>query len=98
MAVFHFLRPLRVALSIGIGPYLDSFIVSIQRRLGVSKKLATVVTVILVNIVGSFAYMALCLKLAAIASGVRTVGFYTFMRPVVEAFQAIPNALISLGR
>lgn len=66
----NFLRPFRVALSIGVGPYLDSFIRSIQKRTKVNKSVAVGITVFFFNIVITTTFMALCILSASVLAGV----------------------------
>mmetsp|Transcript_9622 Transcript_9622/g.14833 ORF Transcript_9622/g.14833 Transcript_9622/m.14833 type:complete len:109 (+) Transcript_9622:418-744(+) len=66
----NFLRPFRIALSIGVGPYLDSFIAWIQKQTKVPKSVAIGITVVFFNIVLTTSFMALCILTASILAGV----------------------------
>lgn len=66
----NFLRPFRIAISIGIGPLFDRIIANIQEKLKVSKPAAIGVTVFVFNIVMIFAFMGFCITAASLLAGV----------------------------
>jgi len=66
----NFIRPFRVALSVGVSKYLDNVIEFIQKKTNASKGLAIFLTVFLFNIVGTTSLMALGISFASFLSGV----------------------------
>jgi hypothetical protein len=64
------LRPLRVALAIGLSRYVDAMIQTIQTRFQVSRNVAIGMTIFFVNIVGSSCLMTAGIAVASLASGV----------------------------
>jgi hypothetical protein len=66
----NIVRPVRVAIAVGISPKFDRFISSIQRRLKVSKPVAVTVTVILANVAGTLLAMSAGISLASLCAGV----------------------------
>mmetsp|Transcript_8036 Transcript_8036/g.11643 ORF Transcript_8036/g.11643 Transcript_8036/m.11643 type:complete len:243 (+) Transcript_8036:189-917(+) len=66
----NFLRPFRVALSVGVGPYLDSFLQSVQKRMKVSKGVAVGITVFFFNIILTTSFMAFSVVAASVLAGV----------------------------
>jgi hypothetical protein len=63
--ISNFVRPLRVALAVAIGPKFDSFVSTIQKRTGASRPVAIFLTVMLANLVGTSIVMASGISLAA---------------------------------
>jgi hypothetical protein len=66
----NIIRPIRLAVAVGVSPYFDRFINAFQNRLQVSRSTAIAATVILVNLIGTTAIMAGGILLAATAAGV----------------------------
>mmetsp|Transcript_1156 Transcript_1156/g.1387 ORF Transcript_1156/g.1387 Transcript_1156/m.1387 type:complete len:238 (-) Transcript_1156:265-978(-) len=66
----NIIRPARFALAVAVSKYFDKGVKSIQRRLNVSKGLATFFLVLLANIFGTFVALGLGISLASAASGV----------------------------
>lgn len=64
------IRPARFALAVVVSKYFDRAVKSIQRRLNVSKGLATFFLVLIANIFGTCVALALGVSLASAASGV----------------------------
>jgi hypothetical protein len=66
----NIVRPLRVAVSVGLSKYFDSAVAFIQKKTNVSRSVAIGITVFLSNICGTFAAMGLGISLASLGSGV----------------------------
>ena len=66
----NIIRPLRVAVSVGIAPQFDKIVQTIQNRLSVSRAVAVTVTVLLANLVGTTVFMSLGIFLASLLAGV----------------------------
>jgi len=64
------IRPLRLALSVGVSRYFDDAVSAIQKKTNLSKSLSIGVVVFLANIVGTLSAMALGVVLASKFSGV----------------------------
>mmetsp|Transcript_5430 Transcript_5430/g.8326 ORF Transcript_5430/g.8326 Transcript_5430/m.8326 type:complete len:239 (-) Transcript_5430:249-965(-) len=63
-------KPLCIALSIGLGPHLESFVGWIRTRAKVSKSVAVGITAVLFNVVLTLMLMALSVLTASVLSGV----------------------------
>jgi hypothetical protein len=66
----NIVRPIRVAMAVGISPQFDKFVKGIKERLNCSQGMAVFVTVMLANLVGTLAAMSLGIFLASMAAGV----------------------------
>ena len=66
----NFVRPFRIALSVGVGKYFDMWITAIQKKTKLNRGLAIGLTVFLFNIVGTCSFMALGISIASALSGV----------------------------
>lgn len=66
----NIIRPVRVAVAVAISPKFDRLIARIQKYLNVSKPVAVTFTVLMANVVGTFAAMGAGITLASIFSGV----------------------------
>ena len=68
--ISNFMRPFRIALSVGVSKYFDSFISAVQEKTKVSRAVAIGITVFLFNIVGTSSFMALGVFTASVLAGV----------------------------
>lgn len=68
--ISNFMRPFRIAVSIGVSKYFDSIISTIQDKTGVPRGVAIGITVFMFNIVGTCSFMALGIFTASTLSGV----------------------------
>lgn len=66
----NIVRPLRVAISLGVSKYFDAAITGVRNKLKVSKPVAIGIVVFLANIVGTCSLMSLGILLASTLSGV----------------------------
>jgi hypothetical protein len=66
----NFLRPVRLALAVGVSPAFDRVIQRLQVKLNVNKTTAIVVTVLLANLVGTTVCMSAGILLASTLAGV----------------------------
>jgi hypothetical protein len=64
------IRPIRVALSIGVARYFETAVNTIQNKFRVSKGVAIALTVFFANVVGTTTLMCFGISLAAVASGI----------------------------
>eukprot|EP00443_Scrippsiella_acuminata_P004277 CAMPEP_0115251534 /NCGR_PEP_ID=MMETSP0270-20121206/43679_1 /TAXON_ID=71861 /ORGANISM="Scrippsiella trochoidea, Strain CCMP3099" /LENGTH=286 /DNA_ID=CAMNT_0002666957 /DNA_START=19 /DNA_END=875 /DNA_ORIENTATION=+ len=68
--ISNLIRPLRIGLALSISPVFDKFIKSIEQTLGCKRWLAITLTVLLANVVGTFAFLFGGLGLASALTGV----------------------------
>ena len=68
--ISNFMRPFRIAVSVGVSKYFDSFISAVQEKTKVSRAVAIGITVFLFNIVGTSSFMALGVFTASALAGV----------------------------
>eukprot|EP00979_Chaetoceros_neogracilis_P017045 scaffold10175_cov268-Chaetoceros_neogracile.AAC.1 len=68
--ISNFMRPFRIAVSIGVSKYFDLVISTIQDKIKVPRGVAIGITVFMFNIVGTCSFMALGVFTAATLSGV----------------------------
>lgn len=68
--ISNLIRPLRIALALSISPAFDKFIKNIERTLNCKRGLAIILTVLLANVVGTFAFLFGGLGLASALTGV----------------------------
>ena len=66
----NIIRPVRLALSIGVSAFFDTVVNSVQEKFRVNKSVAVALTVFLANVVGTISLMCLGISLASLASGV----------------------------
>ncbi|GKY93460.1 hypothetical protein MPSEU_000313500 [Mayamaea pseudoterrestris] len=66
----NLVRPIRMALAVGVAPAFDRFVASIQTKLKVNKGTAIFITVMLTNLLGSIVAMSSGILLAATLAGV----------------------------
>jgi hypothetical protein len=66
----NIIRPVRLAVAVGVTPYFTRFINGLQNRLKVNRTVAIGLTVILANIVGTITFMSAGILLAAALAGV----------------------------
>jgi len=66
----NFIRPIRIAASVGVSKYFDMVINTVQEKTKVPRGVAIGITVFLFNIVGTCSFMALGISLASALSGV----------------------------
>lgn len=66
----NFIRPIRIAASVGVSKYFDMVINSVQEKTKVPRGVAIGITVFLFNIVGTCSFMALGISIASALSGV----------------------------
>jgi hypothetical protein len=66
----NLIRPVRLAVAVGVAPFLDRVVLSIQNKLHVRKGTAIFVTVIVANVFGTIAFMSAGILLAATLAGV----------------------------
>ena len=66
----NIVRPIRLAISIGVTPYFDKAVATIQRKTGFNKTLSIGIVVFLANICGTTSLMAFSVWIASLAAGV----------------------------
>lgn len=66
----NIVRPLRLAVAVGVSPKFDAFVKKVQEKCNVGKPLAVTITVVLANVVGTISFMCLGIFLASILAGV----------------------------
>lgn len=66
----NFVRPIRLAVSVGVTPYFDRAVAAIQRKTKLSKSASIGIVVFLANFCGTLTAMSLGILLASIAAGV----------------------------
>jgi hypothetical protein len=66
----NIIRPVRVAVAVGVTPYFNKFIDGLQSRFQVNRTVAIALTVIIANIFGTLAFMSSGILLAATLAGV----------------------------
>lgn len=66
----NLVRPIRLALAVGVSPQFDRFIAALQHRLKVNKAIAITITVLLANVIGTFGAMFTGISVASVLSGV----------------------------
>ena len=66
----NFVRPMRFAASVGVAPYFDRIVKSIQRRTKLGKAASIGIVVFLANIVGTTSLMSLGIYIASLAAGI----------------------------
>jgi hypothetical protein len=66
----NFIRPIRIAASVGVSKYFDMVINNVQEKTKVPRGVAIGITVFLFNIVGTCSFMALGISIASALSGV----------------------------
>lgn len=66
----NFIRPIRIAASVGVSKYFDMVINTVQEKTNVPRGFAIGITVFLFNIVGTCSFMALGISIASALSGV----------------------------
>jgi len=66
----NFIRPMRLAISIGVTPYFDKAVAAIQRKTKCSKSVSIGIVVFLTNICGTTSLMSLGIYIASLAAGV----------------------------
>jgi len=68
--ISNFMRPFRIAVSVGVSKYFDSFISTVQEKTKVPRAVAIGITVFMFNIVGTCSFMALGIFTASALAGV----------------------------
>ena len=66
----NIVRPIRLAISIGVTPYFDKAVATIQQKTGFNKTLSIGIVVFLANICGTTSLMAFSVWIASLAAGV----------------------------
>mmetsp|Transcript_45821 Transcript_45821/g.51089 ORF Transcript_45821/g.51089 Transcript_45821/m.51089 type:complete len:249 (-) Transcript_45821:282-1028(-) len=66
----NIVRPIRLAISVGVTPYFDKAVARVQRKTGLKKSLSIGIVVFLANICGTTSLMGLAIWIASIAAGV----------------------------
>jgi len=66
----NIVRPIRLAISVGVTPYFDKAVAKVQRKTGLKKSLSIGIVVFLANICGTTSLMGLAIWIASIAAGV----------------------------
>ena len=66
----NFIRPMRLAVSIGVTPYFDKAVAAIQRKTKFSKSVSIGIVVFLANVCGTTSLMSLGIYIASLAAGV----------------------------
>ena len=66
----NIVRPIRLAVSVGVTPYFDRAVNSIQKRTKLSKSASIGVVVFLANVCGTLSFMSFGIMLASVAAGV----------------------------
>jgi len=66
----NIIRPIRLAISVGVTPYFDKAVAKVQRKTGLKKSLSIGIVVFLANICGTTSLMSLAIWIASIAAGV----------------------------
>jgi hypothetical protein len=66
----NIVRPIRLAISIGVTPYFEKAVATIQRKTGFNKTLSIGIVVFLANICGTTSLMAFSVWIASLAAGV----------------------------
>jgi len=66
----NIVRPIRLAISVGVTPYFDKAVANVQRKTGLKKSLSIGIVVFLANICGTTSLMGLAIWIASIAAGV----------------------------
>ena len=66
----NFVRPIRLAVSVGVTPYFDRAVAAIQRKTKLSKSASIGIVVFLANFCGTLTAMSMGILLASIAAGV----------------------------
>mmetsp|Transcript_28954 Transcript_28954/g.78421 ORF Transcript_28954/g.78421 Transcript_28954/m.78421 type:complete len:272 (-) Transcript_28954:539-1354(-) len=66
----NFIRPMRLAVSIGVTPYFDKAVETIQRKTKLSKSVSIGIVVFLANICGTTSLMSLGIYIASLFAGV----------------------------
>lgn len=66
----NFIRPIRLALAVGVSPKFDQFVNGLQNRLKVSRGVAIALTVIIANVIGTTSLMSLGIFIASCVAGV----------------------------
>jgi hypothetical protein len=66
----NIIRPVRLALAVGVTPYFNRFIDGLQNRFQVNRTVAIGLTVLIANVFGTLAFMSAGVLLAATLAGV----------------------------
>jgi len=66
----NIVRPIRLAISVGVTPYFDKAVATVERKTGLKKSLSIGIVVFLANICGTTSLMSLAIWIASLAAGV----------------------------
>ena len=66
----NIIRPMRLAVSVGVTPYFDRAVAAVQRKTKLGKGASIGIVVFLANICGTFSFMALGIYIASLAAGI----------------------------
>ena len=66
----NIIRPLRATAAVAVSPLLERWVRAVQNRLQVKQSVAVLITVLLLNVVGTITLMCAGIALAAILAGV----------------------------
>jgi len=66
----NFIRPMRLAVSVGVTPYFDKAVDAVQRKTKLNKSMSIGIVVFLANICGTTSLMALGIYIASLAAGI----------------------------
>lgn len=66
----NFIRPMRFAASVGVAPYFERAVKTVQRKTKLSKGLSIGIVVFLANICGTTSLMSLGIYIASLAAGI----------------------------
>lgn len=72
-AAMNFVRPLRVWIALGLTPYFDKLVERIRLRCSVKKSVALGITIFVVNVLGTFAFLGTGLYLSSLYTKVPLV-------------------------
>jgi hypothetical protein len=66
----NFVRPMRLAASVGVAPYFEKAVNTIQRKTKLSKGVSVGIVVFLANVCGTTSLMSLGIYIASLAAGI----------------------------
>lgn len=66
----NFIRPMRLAASVGVAPYFEKAVAAIQRKTKLNKSASIGIVVFLANICGTTSLMSLGIYIASLAAGI----------------------------
>jgi VanZ family protein len=66
----NIIRPMRLAASVGVAPYFERAVATIQRKTKLSKGVSVGIVVFLANVCGTLSLMSLGIYIASLAAGI----------------------------